>query len=69
MRLLKCDPETPSGAPNDAAAFPGTAKHQFKSIGQLGLSGNLEACSTRGIIYNPAINDGIFRANDQFGQI
>ena len=67
--LSKCDPETSSVGPNNPAMLPGTAEQQFKSIRQLGLSRDLKACAARGIVYNSAINDGMFRANDQFRRI
>ena len=66
---LKYDPETSSGVPNNTATLLGAAKQQFKSIGQLDLPPNLKACPSGGIVYDSAINDGIFRANDQFGHI
>jgi hypothetical protein len=65
---LKCDPQTSSGAPNHPATLPGPAEQQFKSTGQLGLPPDLKACTARRIIHNSAINNGGFRANDQFGR-
>jgi hypothetical protein len=69
MRQLKGYSQASSVVPNDTAAFLGAAEQQFKSIGQLGLSPNLKACAARRIIDNSAINDGCFRANDQFGRV
>jgi hypothetical protein len=65
--FLEHDPQTSSGAPNHTATLLGAAEQQLKSIWQLGLTRYLEACSTGGIVYNSAINDGSFRVNDQFG--
>jgi hypothetical protein len=69
ISLLKGYSQASPFAPDDAAALPGAAEHQFKSTGQLGLCPYLEACAARGIIYNSAINNGSFRANDQFGRV
>jgi len=66
---LKGYSQASSFAPNDTAAFLGAAEQQFKSIGQLGLPPYFEAGATGRIIYNSAINDGSFRANDQFGHV
>ena len=66
--LLECDPHTSPGAPNNPATFLCPAEKQFKSIAQLGLPAYLQAGPTRGIVDNIAINNGILRANDQFGR-
>lgn len=68
-RRLKCDSEAPSGAPDNPATFPGTAEQQFKSIGKFGLPPDLKAGPARRIIYNSAINNRGFGANDHFGRI
>jgi hypothetical protein len=68
-RLLKCDPETPSGAPDDAATLLGAAKYQLKSIGQLDLHPDLEARAAGGIIDNLAINNRVLWTNDYLGRI
>jgi hypothetical protein len=67
--LLKRDPDTPPGAPDNPATLLDAAKQQFKSIGQLGLSPNLDAGAAGGIVHDPAIDDREFRVNDQFGDI
>jgi hypothetical protein len=67
--FLKCDPQTSSGAPNNTATLPGAAEQQLESIWQLGLPRYLEARSAGRIVYNPAINDGSLRVNDQFGHV
>jgi len=67
--FLKCDPQTSSGAPHNTATLPGAAEQQLESIWQLGLPRYLEARSAGRIVYNPAINDGSLRVNDQFGHV
>jgi hypothetical protein len=67
--LSKRDAETSSVPPNDPATLLGPTEQQFKSIRQLDLDPYFEARAAGGIIDNPALNDRIFRTNDQFGQI
>jgi hypothetical protein len=67
--LLERNPETSSGVPNDPAPLLGTAEQQLKSIGQFGLAEHLEAGAAGGIVHNSAIDDRIFRANDQFAGV
>ena len=69
MRLLKRNPKTSSGVPNNTATLPGTPKYQFKSTRQLDLRRNLKACPARRVVYNSAINSRIFRAKDQFSAV
>ena len=66
---LKNDSYASSGAPNNSATLFSTTEQQLKSSRQLDLPPDLQACPAGGIIYNSALNDGIFRANDQFGHI
>ena len=63
------DAETSSVPPNHPATLLGPTEQQFKSIRQLDLHPHLEACAARGIIDDLAINDRIFRTNDQFAHI
>lgn len=67
--LLKCNPQASSRTPNNTATLPGATEQQLKSIRQLGLRPDLKACAPGGVVHNFAINDGVFRAHDQFGRI
>jgi hypothetical protein len=66
---LKSDPQTSPGAPNNPTALLRASEKQFKSIRQPGLVPNLKTGAAGGIVYDSAINDGNFRANDQLGHI
>jgi hypothetical protein len=48
--------------------FSGAPKHQLKPVRKFGLSPDLDAGATSGIIHDPAIKKWSFRVNDDFGR-
>jgi hypothetical protein len=67
QQTLKDNSQAPPGFPDHSAAFLGAAEQQLEALGQLGPRVYLKACTTRRIVDDMAIGDGVLRTNDYLG--